>query len=187
MFDKLLLVLAVGLVQRTDSALTQSTGSELAQPRRELNAIDPSPSPPPIAPPIPPPIPPSLTCPEAKPVGVACAPALEGLTCEYGPAFCACPTSCQPCEAEEKTCVNSNSATCDGVSWWITIREPTTPPCPPPPKAPKPVPPPPFPPPSPPFEPPSPPSQPPFQCPDLTLKTKGWQMISFNCRGTYIA
>ena len=43
------------------------------------------------------------------------------------------------------------------------------------------------PPPSPPSEPPSPPSQPPFQCPDLTLKTKGWQMISFNCAGTYIS
>ena len=34
--------------------------------------------------------------------------------------------------------------------------------------------------------PPLPPSEPPFQCLDLTLKAKGWQMISFHCAGTYI-
>ena len=38
----------------------------------------------------------------------------------------------------------------------------------------------------PPGDPPSPPSSPPFRCPDVTLKAKGWQMISFHCAGTYI-
>ena len=40
--------------------------------------------------------------------------------------------------------------------------------------------------PQPPSSPPLPPSEPPFQCLDLTLKAKGWQMISFHCAGTYI-
>ena len=38
----------------------------------------------------------------------------------------------------------------------------------------------------PPSDPPSPPSSPPFRCPDVTLKAKGWQMVSFHCAGTYI-
>ena len=38
----------------------------------------------------------------------------------------------------------------------------------------------------PPGDPPSPPSSPPFRCPDVTLKAKGWQMVSFHCAGTYI-
>eukprot|EP00964_Phaeocystis_antarctica_P083906 scaffold52829_cov57-Phaeocystis_antarctica.AAC.2 len=55
-----------------------------------------------------------MTCPEAKPVGGACEPALEGLTCEYGPVRCACPDHCQPCE--EEICVNTTSATCGEIS-----------------------------------------------------------------------
>ena len=193
------LVLAAELGQSTGSALTQSMDSELAQRGRALNTIDPSPTPPPIPPPIAPPIPPPLTCPEAKPDG-ACEPALAGLTCEYGPVWCSCPIECQPCGAEEKSCVNSTKATCreepggdSDTRWSIVISEPLAPPCPPPAKSPKPPPSPESPPPSPPSSPPPqpppsppPPSPPPFQCPDLTLHTRGWQMVSFYCAGTYI-
>ena len=66
---------------------------------------------------------------------------------------------------------------------------PTSPPKPPsPPEPPSPPTSPPEPPslPEPPSRPPSPPASPPYQCPDLTLKTKGWQAISFHCKGTYI-
>ena len=61
MFDKLLLVLAVGLGQSTGSALTQIMDSELAQPRRELSTIE-SPESPPPSPPYSPPSEPPFQC-----------------------------------------------------------------------------------------------------------------------------
>ena len=118
----------------------------------------PSPSPPPIPPPVlPSPSPLLPTCPEGKPFGGACDPALEGLICEYGPPmWCSCPTPCQSCEVEEEFCVNSTTATCgehlvtggnSGIyRWSIVISEPLTPPCPPPAESPKPPPSPPQPP-----------------------------------------